>query len=71
VDSVPSSPINRRMWQRFGLSYLSIYLSTLIYNLLRAYFTPGIGEQFRELLQNGTVGEILQGIVTILLTGRL
>jgi uncharacterized membrane protein len=71
LDSVPSSPINRRTIQRFGLSYISIYLSTLVYNLLRSYFTPGTGEELRQLLKTGSLGDILQGLLTILLTGQL
>jgi hypothetical protein len=71
LESVPTSPINRHLLQRFGLSYICIYLSTLVYNLLRAYFTPGIGEELRQLLRTGSVGKIIEGVFTILLTGQL
>lgn len=71
MESIPTSPINRRTFQRFGLSYISIYLFTVVYNLLRAYFTPGTGEEFRALLETGSLGQILEGVIKILLTGQL
>jgi hypothetical protein len=71
VDNVPSSPINRRTIQRFGLSYISIYLSTLIYNFLRAYMSEVTAIQFKVLLEQGSLIEILRGILRIFLTGQL
>jgi Peptidase family M28 len=71
VENVPSSPINRKTVQRFGLSYLSIYLSTLVYNFLRAYLSDTTAMQFRALIEQGSLAEILRGFLRILFTGQL
>jgi hypothetical protein len=71
IDNIPSSPINRRTIQRFGLSYISIYLTTLVYNFLRAYMSEATAIQFQALLSQGSLVDILRGILRILLTGQL
>jgi hypothetical protein len=71
VENIPSSPINRKTVQRFGLSYLSIYLSTLVYNFLRAYLTDATALEFKAILAQGSLNEILRGLLRILFTGQL
>jgi hypothetical protein len=71
VENVPSSPINRKTVQRFGLSYLSIYLSTLVYNFLRAYLSDATAMQFKALMEQGSLSEILRGLLRVLFTGQL
>jgi hypothetical protein len=71
IESMPSSPINRKTVQGFGLSYLSIYLTTLVYNFLRAYLSDATAMQFKALLEQGSLTEILRGLLSILFTGQL
>ena len=71
VENVPSSPINRKTVQRFGLSYLSIYLSTLVYNFLHAYLSDATAMQFKALMEQGPLSEILRGLLRVLFTGQL
>jgi hypothetical protein len=71
VENIPSSPINRKTVQRFGLSYLSIYLSTLVYNFLRAYLNDTTAAEFKIILEQGSLNEILRGLLRILFTGQV
>jgi len=71
VENVPSTPINRRTLQRFGLSYISIYLSAVGVNLIRAFSTNQTLADFRMLLQSGSFLDILRGLVSILFTGKI
>ena len=57
--------------QRFGLSYLSIYLSTLVYNFLRAYLSDTTAMQFKALMEQASLSEILRGLLRVLFTGQL
>jgi hypothetical protein len=50
---------------------LSIYLSTLVYNFLRAYLTDATALEFKAILAQGSLNEILRGLLRILFTGQL
>jgi len=71
VENVPSTPINRRTLQRFGLSYISVYLSAIGVNLIRAFSTDQALADFQMLLQSGSFLDILRGLVSIFFTGKI
>jgi hypothetical protein len=71
IESIPSSPLSRRLIRTFGLSYILIYLPIITYNLLRAFIAPNIRKGFEDLLQTGSPFQILEGLISILFTGQL
>lgn len=72
VEATPNSPINREAFGRFGLSYLTIPMSTWAYNLFQ--FALG-GNQaaasLTRLFATGTLTEIVKGLISLLTTGQI
>ena len=72
VLTANDTPINQKALGRFGISYISIPLSTVGYNLF-TYMISGQAavDEFRQLLADGSLLEVIEGIIRILLTGNL
>ena len=71
IEKIPNSLISRRLIRIFGLSYITIYLPILAYNLIRAFVIPGNRTDFFLMLQICSFPDKFQGLISILITGSL
>jgi hypothetical protein len=72
IEKLPESPISQKALGRFGISYVSIPLSTILYNSFQFLISGQKSlDTLQQLLAGGSIVNIVQGILCILFTGKL
>ncbi|MBI4786661.1 MAG: M28 family peptidase [Chloroflexi bacterium] len=72
LENLPESPINQKALGQFGLSSVSIPMTSFLYNTFQFLISgeKAVGE-LQRLLITGSVYDILQGVFNILLRGKI